>query len=91
MTICCTVTVTTSVPVEQLKSEDRNIAGNYAVTFEVGEVNFQRIEGDDDPIIETAKDIFHNAIGIANLDDFEIGFAVVGQSREVPEDAHWLT
>jgi hypothetical protein len=91
MTIYCVVSVTPNIPTIELESEDRVVPGVYAVTFEAGDVDYQRNDGDGDPIIETAKDIFHAAIAIGNLDDFEIDFATVEQSAGVPADAHWLT
>lgn len=88
MTIYCVVSVTPNIPIIELESEDRVVPGMYAVRFEAGDVDYQRNDGD--PIIETAKDIFHAAIPIGNLDDFEIDYATVEQSAGVPADAHWL-
>lgn len=89
MTIYCVVSVTPNIPTVELESEDGGVPGIYAVTFESGDVDHHRDDGD--PIIETAKDIFHAAIPIGNLDDFEIDFTIVEQAMQVPADANWLT
>lgn len=89
MTIYCIVTVAPNIPTVELESEDRCVPGIYAVSLESGDVDHHRADGD--PIIETAKDIFHAAIPIGNLDDFEIDYALVEQAMQVPDDADWLT
>lgn len=89
MTIYCVVSVMLTIPTVELESEDRGVPGIYAVTFESGDVDHHRDDGD--PIIETAKDIFHAAIPIGNLDEFEIDFILVEHPTQVPADASWLT
>ncbi|MFC3443859.1 hypothetical protein ACFOKF_22170 [Sphingobium rhizovicinum] len=91
MTLYCIVTVCPTVSVVDLEPDDRAVAENYAVMFAPEDVDYGRKDGDGDPIVETAKDIFHAAIAIGRLDDFEIDFVAVKRADQVPGDAQWLT
>ncbi|WP_206243634.1 hypothetical protein [Novosphingobium terrae] len=85
---CCLVKVRASVADDALEIEDRSVPGLYAIALDQADID--RRADDDEPIIEAAKDIFHDCIAIGNLDDFEIDVEVVSCLASVPEGAQWL-
>lgn len=80
-----------------LHEDDLNIAGVYGVVIPEAS-NEESVDpwvnaaDDGDPMVEAAKDVFHDKIGIHVLDDFEIEVRILPEGEDAPEDQeiHWL-
>ena len=86
-------------------ADDEGVEGTYGVSMgrAIGEHptiprDADRVDaedGADGPLIEAAKDVFHDHVGISVLDDFEISLEILPQGAETPsewqgEAIHWL-
>lgn len=90
---------------DELAPDDENVAGVYGVIMGdgIGECpseprDADRVEPEDRPngvLIEAAKDVFHDHVGISVLDDFEITVEILPEGTDVPVewkgvDIDWL-
>lgn len=80
------------VPESELDEDDGFIEGVYGVRMgdEIGcrpmvPRNLQP-DAKDVPLEEAAKDVFHDKIGIAVLDDFSIDIVVLDEGSPMPEE-----
>ena len=78
-----------------LGDDDAAVPGRYAVAMGDGAhppVPRAKPEAGDDPLVEAAKDVFHDRVGIDDLEAFEIGFKILpeGSGDPADEDLHWL-
>ncbi|WP_206240159.1 hypothetical protein [Novosphingobium terrae] len=87
--ICCLVSVGATVAPAELEDEDRSVPGLYAIVVDQADVD--RHQGEDNAVIEAAKDIFHASIPIGNLDHFSIDVAIVSGATPMAGGAKWLT
>lgn len=83
------VRVVAAVASQELENEDRAVPGVYALA--VDPLAMERRQGEDDPALEAAKDLFHGSIPIGNLDHFWIDFTPVTDIAQVSAEARWLT
>ena len=90
---------------DDLDPQDVGVAGTYGVAMGDGIAEYpseprdaDRVEpeqGPDGPLIEAAKDIFHDHVGIEVLDDFDITVEILPEGAERPSgwegsDIDWL-
>ena len=74
----------------EITEEDSGVAGTWAVGFldrEAPELDAAQQADELDRLEEHALDLFHERIGISELDDFEIEARRVEGLAAVPEDA----
>ena len=65
------------------------IVGAYGFILDSDQVAGREVEEGDDPAIETALDIFHNEIGISELDNYDILPVRIASMDEAPDTASW--
>lgn len=90
---------------DDLDPEDVGVPGTYGVAMGDGVAEYpseprdaDRVEpeqGPDGPLIEAAKDVFHDHVGIEVLDDFDITVEILPEGAERPSgwegsDIDWL-
>lgn len=90
------ITVTAAVASEDLHADDASVAGTYGVAMgtDVGlhspepraPLGDDEIESADDQLAEAAKDVFHDKIGIHDLDDFDIDVRVLPDGSGQPDE-----
>lgn len=93
------ITVTTPLKSDELGPEDANIVGTYGVALgdEPGAYSPAPrdrglpVDAGADPKIEAALDVFHDHVGISNLDHFEISAVLLPEGVLTDrDDIHWL-
>jgi hypothetical protein len=82
------VKVDTLVCPGELEPDDRAVPGRYAIALDPAGI---ARHPDSAGFIELAKDIFHDAVPIGNLDDFTIEVSILGSEHDLPGDVEWLT
>lgn len=105
MTRHAIITVKAETAQDDLHEDDLNVAGVYGVSMGDGIGEYpdvprdpERVEDDmgpNGPLVEAAKDVFHDHVGIHVLDDFDIVVDVLPDGAEAPserdgDDIHWL-
>lgn len=97
--ICCLVSVGAVVALAELEEEDQSVPGLYAIVLDQADIDQRQGEGEgegegegkDSPVIEAAKDIFHAAVPIGNLDQFLIDVTVASRASLTLSGVTWLT
>jgi hypothetical protein len=65
------------------------IAGNYGFALDADAVSQRVSIGGEDNVTEAALDLFHDQIGIAELDNYEIDAIRLGSADEAPGCTSW--
>jgi hypothetical protein len=65
------------------------IAGSYGFDMDPAKVALRPTVAGEDSLLEAALDIFHDQIGIDELDNYEIDAKQIASPDEAPEGTSW--
>lgn len=92
--ICALVSVTLTEgaeidPDDADEGGNDTIAGSYGFVLNASDIANRETQEGEDPRIEVALDAFHDAIGIACLDNYNIETTIIPGPESTPDDTSW--